>query len=108
VGDVQRYLAVFAVGIVALFYLATRPPEPSLLVTVDGMHVTVDASKGATAGRALDYEFDFDEDGRPDKDGDRPTASFSYEGRGTYTIRVTVRDPRWSTSNTVKHRVSIK
>jgi NADH-quinone oxidoreductase subunit L len=108
VGDVQRYLAVFAVGIVALFYLATRPPEPSLLVTVDGMHVTVDASRGSPPGRPLSYEFDFDEDGRPDKETERPTASFSYEGRGSYNIRVTVRDPRWSTSNTVTHRVSIK
>jgi NADH-quinone oxidoreductase subunit L len=108
VGDVQRYLAVFAVGIVALFYLATRPPEPSLRVTIEGMHVTVDAGRGAPPGRPLSYEFDFDEDGRPDKESDRPTASFSYEGRGNYTIRVTVRDPRWSTSNTVKYRVSVK
>jgi hypothetical protein len=108
VGDVQRYLAIFAVGIMGLFYLATRPPEPTLLVTVDGMHVTVDASRGAPPGRPLSYEFDFDEDGRPDKESERPSASFSYEGRGNYTIRVTVRDARWSTSNTVKHRVSIK
>ncbi len=108
VGDVQRYLAVFAMGVVALFYLATRPPEPDLRVTVDGMHVTVDASRGAPPGRPLSYEFDFDEDGRPDKESERPNASFSYEGRGSYNIRVTVRDPRWSTSNTVTHRVSIK
>jgi NADH-quinone oxidoreductase subunit L len=108
VGDVQRYLAAFAVGLVALFYLATRPPEPSLLVTVDGMHVTVDAGRGSPPGRAFVYEFDFDEDGRIDKSDERPSASFSYEGQGTYTIRVTVRDPRWSTSNTVKHRVSVK
>jgi NADH-quinone oxidoreductase subunit L len=108
VGDVQRYLAAFAVGVVALFYLATRPPEPNLHVKVDGMHVTVDASEGAPPGRPLSYEFDFDEDGHPDKEGDRPTASFSYEGRGTYTIRVTVRDLRWSTTNSVKQRVSVK
>ena len=108
VGDVQRYLAVFAMGIMALFYLATKPPEPTLRVTIDGTHVTVDAGGGVRPERRMSYEFDFDEDGRPDKESDRPTASFSYEGRGSYTIRVTVRDPRWSTTNTVKHRVSIK
>ncbi len=108
VGDVQRYLAAFAVGVAALFYIATRPPEPNLQIKVEGMKVTVDASEGARPGRPMTYEFDFDEDGHPDKEGDRPSASFSYEGRGTYTIRVTVRDPRWSTSNSAKQRVTVR
>jgi NADH-quinone oxidoreductase subunit L len=108
VGDVQRYLAIFAIGIVALFYIATRPPEPDLRVIIEGLHVTVDAGRGAPRGRAMEYSFDFDEDGRPDKEGDQPSAGFSYEGQGTYTIEVTVRDKRWSTTNTVKQRVSVK
>jgi NADH-quinone oxidoreductase subunit L len=103
VGDVQRYLAIFAVGMVALFYIATKPPEPRLRVIVDGLHVTVDTSAGAPKGRPLEYIIDFDEDGRPE-----PGTSFSYEGQGSYTIRVTVRDPRWSTTNTVKHRVRVR
>ena len=83
VGDVQRYLAVFAVGVLALFYLATTPAAPSALaVTVDGTTVDVDASKGAPAGRALLLRV------RLRRRRPRPTgqgraarrARFSYEG----------------------------
>jgi NADH-quinone oxidoreductase subunit L len=108
VGDVQRYLAVFAVGLMAMFYIATKPAEPALRVTIDGLQVTIDASKGTPANRALRYEFDFDGDGRADREGPTGIASFPYEGVGNYTIRVKVLDPRWSTSNTVKHRVSLR
>ncbi len=83
VGDVQRYLAVFAIGILALFYVATKPSAPSeLAVKIDGTNVEVDASKGAPAGRALMYEFDFDDDGAPTERTAQqsPVARFSYEG----------------------------
>jgi NADH-quinone oxidoreductase subunit L len=109
VGDVQRYLAVFAVGLLALFYLATKPNAPhELAVKIDGSTVEVDAGKGIAPGRSLLYEFDFDEDGLPERTGQSPTARFSYEGRGQYTIRVTIRDPRWDSETTLKQRVSIK
>jgi NADH-quinone oxidoreductase subunit L len=110
VGDVQRYLAVFAVGVLALFYVATKPTAPGeLAVKVDGTTVEVDASKGAPPGRALMYEFDFDGDGHPDRPPQQsPVARFSYEGTGRYTIKVTVRDPRWDSETTVTQRVSIK
>jgi NADH-quinone oxidoreductase subunit L len=116
VGDVQRYLAVFAVGMLALFYVATKPAVPSeLAVKIDGTTVEVDASKGAPAGRALLYEFDFDDDGhrdRPSRAEDppqqSPVARFSYEGTGQYTIRVTIIDPRWDSETTITQRVSIK
>jgi hypothetical protein len=109
VGDVQRYLAVFAVGLLALFYIATKPAAPgSLDVRVTGQTVEVDAGKNAPPGRSLLYEFDFDGDGRPDKSGSTPSARFSYEGSGRYTIKVTIHDPRWDSVTTVKQRVSIK
>ena len=109
VGDVQRYLAVFAVGVLALFYVATKPAAPHELgVKIDGSTVEVDAGKGAAPGRAMIYEFDFDEDGEPDRKGQSSIAKFSYEGSGLYTIRVTIRDPRWDSETTVKQRVSIK
>jgi hypothetical protein len=60
------------------------------------------------SGTPLEYEFDFDEDGTPDRHGPAPTAHFVYEGSGTYTIRVTIRDPRWPSTTTLKQKVSIK
>jgi NADH-quinone oxidoreductase subunit L len=116
VGDVQRYLAVFAIGILALFYVATKPSAPGeLALKIDGTNVEVDAGKGAPAGRAMLYEFDFDDDGkrdRPPRPEDppqqSPVARFSYEGRGSYTIRVKIIDPRWDSETIVKQRVSVK
>jgi len=54
------------------------------------------------------YKFDFDEDGKPDREGSSPKARFSYEGRGTYNVKVTIQDPMWGFETAVKQRVSIK
>jgi len=109
VGDVQRHLAVFGIGLLVLFYLAIKPPVPDdLNVTVEGVHVQVDAGEGSPISRQLIYEFDFDEDGLPDKHGNTPQASFSYEGRGTYRIKMTVLDPRWGSSRSLEKTVSIQ
>jgi NADH-quinone oxidoreductase subunit L len=106
VGDVQRYLAVFAVGAVLLFYGALKPPAPEeLVVRVDGAKVHVDA-KGMPA-RGLTYEYDFDQDGSKDR-WDGPSADWSYEGSGNYQIRLTIKDPRWGFETTVKKNVRIK
>jgi NADH-quinone oxidoreductase subunit L len=107
-GDVQRYLALFALGFVALFYLALKPAAPTELgVKVQGAMVEVDAGQSAS-GRPMIYEFDFDEDGKLDREGPAPKARFSYEGRGNYTVKVTIRDPMWGFETSVKQRVSIK
>jgi NADH-quinone oxidoreductase subunit L len=110
VGDVQRYLAAFAVGVAALFWVATQPPAPSALEVkvLDNYTVEVNAGTGVPPGRDLVYEFDFDEDGAPDRRGTSPVSRFSYEGRGTYTIRVTIRDPRRHGETTLKHRVAVR
>jgi NADH-quinone oxidoreductase subunit L len=108
VGDVQRYLAVFAIGLVAMFYVATKPAAADVSVKVDGASVEVDAGKHAAGGRPLYYEFDFDGDDKPDREGTSPKARFTYEGRGSYVITVKIRDDRWDSSTTVHQRVSIK
>jgi hypothetical protein len=77
-------------------------------VSVDGALVEVDATPASAPGRTLIYEFDFDEDGAPDRRGTSPRASWPYEGSGTYTIRVTVRDPKWDSTRTLKHKVTIR
>jgi NADH-quinone oxidoreductase subunit L len=108
-GDVQRYLAIFVIGIFGIFYWATKPAAAGdLEVKVEGAMVDVDASTAGSSGRPLYYDFDFDEDGKPDREGNSPKARWTYEGRGNYTINVTIRDQRWGSVTTVSKRVSIK
>jgi NADH-quinone oxidoreductase subunit L len=107
-GDAQRYVAVFAIGIASVFYMVTRPPHPEeLKVKVDALAVDADAGPGGT-GHDLQYFFDFDGDGRADRQGPSPTAHFSYEGSGTYTINVEIRDPRWGTVRNLKKKVTVR
>jgi NADH-quinone oxidoreductase subunit L len=107
-GDAQRYVAVFAIGIAAVFYMITRPPQPDdLKVKVDATAVDADAG-GAAPGQNLNYTFDFDGDGVADRTGPSPTAHFSYEGSGTYTIRVEIKDSKWGTVRNLKKKVTIR
>ncbi len=108
VGDAQRFIATFAIGVVAIFFFATRAPKPSeLKVTVNGLKVEVDASPGAPVGRAMLYGFDFDSDGKFDRQGQNPVANFPYEGSGNYTIRVVIKDPMWETVRWMSQKVRI-
>ena len=109
-GDVQRYLAVFALGVAGVFYVATRPPAPSELSVkvVEGTMVEANAGQGMPTDRPMDYDFDFDEDGTPNRMGKNPIATFAYEGRGTYTVKVTITDPRWGTTRTLTQKVTVK
>jgi NADH-quinone oxidoreductase subunit L len=108
VGDAQRYMAVFAIGVAALVFFASRPPIPGeLKINVEGLNVDVDARRpGRTAGRELEYSFDFD-DGREELQK-APEAHHAYHQPGRYTIRVTVTDPKWGTSSKIKRRVEVQ
>jgi NADH-quinone oxidoreductase subunit L len=107
-GDAQRYVAVFAIGIAAVFYLVTRPPQSEgIKVKVDALAVDADAGPGG-AGQDLRYSFDFDGDGVYDRTGTSPTAHFSYEGSGSYTIHVQIQDPKWGTVRNLKTKVTIR
>jgi NADH-quinone oxidoreductase subunit L len=109
VGDAQRHLAAFAIGVAAIFYMATRPAAPEeLKVTVQGTVVSVDAGSEGTSGANLVYGFDFDGDGVEDRRGRNPVARFTYEGSGSYEIRVTIRDSRWNTRTTLEQKVRIR
>ena len=109
-GDGQRYMAVFAIGVAGLLYLATRPTVPEQLkVTVSGLNVDVDARRnGRASTRPLEYGFDFDDDGKTDVTGSTPSAHHVYPHPGQYTIRVRVRDPRWGTSDDIKQKVTVQ
>ncbi len=110
VGDGQRYMAVFAIGVAGLVYFSTRPTMPEKLgVTAAGTSVDVDARRGnRPSERSLEYSFDFNDDGRPEVTGNAPTAHHDYGRPGTYTIRVDVRDPRWGTHSSMKQQVEVK
>jgi hypothetical protein len=110
VGDGQRYMAVFAVGVAALVYFASRPSVPDdPKISVNGRSVEVDARRpGRAAARPLQYEFDFDDDGKPEASGAAATARHSYERPGKHTIRVKVSDPRWGTSDDLKLKVEVQ
>ncbi len=112
-GDVQRYMAVFAIGVAAIAYLATQPMHTffsnALKVTVNGLTVDVDAHRGSiAANRVLDYSFDFDDDGKPEVTGVASGAHHVYPQPGTYTVRVKVKDPSWGTSSTLTQKVEVR
>jgi len=107
-GDAQRYVAVFAIGIAAVFYVITRPPRPETLkVKVDQTAVDVDASQSGGT-KDLEYFFDFDGDGVSDRQGKSPVAHFSYEGSGSYNLTVVIKDPKWGTTRELKQKVHIR
>jgi NADH-quinone oxidoreductase subunit L len=100
-GDGQRYMAVFAVGVALLVHFAIQPTPPfsKIKVTQTGRAVEVDARRGLRGPtRALEYAFDFG-DGRPVVKGQGAEQHHDYDRAGKYTIKVTVRDPRWGTED---------
>ena len=109
-GDGQRYMAVFAIGVALLVGFASQPTAPfsKVKITSNGRVVDVDARRGSrTPTRPLEYTFDFG-DGRPHVKGMSPETRHEYDRPGSYTIHVTVRDPRWGTEDGFKHKVEVK
>src|SRR5436190_13789455 len=110
-GDGQRYMAVFAVGVALLVHFATQPTLPftKLKVTQTGRAVEVDARRaaGRASARQLEYAFDFG-DGRPVVKGPGAEQRHDYDKPGSYTIEVTVRDPRWGTEDGFKEKVEVQ
>ena len=110
-GDGQRYMAVFAVGVALLVHFASQPTLPfsKLKVTQTGRGVEIDAHRAAARAstRPLEYVFDFG-DGRPVVKGTTAEQRHDYDRPGSYTIRVTIKDPRWGTEDDFKESVEVK
>jgi NADH-quinone oxidoreductase subunit L len=108
-GDGQRYMAIFALGAAVMVFLGTQPDLfGSLKVSVTGRTVEVDARRGGKpGGRALEYSFDFDGDGKPEVEGASSTARHDYASPGSYTVHVRIKDPRWGTSNSLEQKVEV-
>jgi NADH-quinone oxidoreductase subunit L len=108
-GDGQGYMAWFAIGAAVLVYFSTRPAlsgEMSIVKT--GLDVQVEAHRGAKASQQpLEYEFDFDDDGRPEVTGTLAEAHHTYARPGSYKLRLTVRNPAWGTKRTEVTRIEV-
>jgi hypothetical protein len=67
----------------------------------------VDARRGnKQPTRPLEYAFDFG-DGRPVVKGPNAEQRHDYDRAGNFTIRVTVKDPRWGTEDDFKEKVEV-
>jgi NADH-quinone oxidoreductase subunit L len=108
-GDGQGYMAWFAIGAAAVVYFSTRPAlSGDLRIATTGLDVEVDARRGARASQQpLEYEFDFDDDGRPEVVGTSSQAHHSYARPGSYKLRITVRNPAWGTKRTEVTRIEV-
>jgi NADH-quinone oxidoreductase subunit L len=108
-GDGQGYMAWFAIGVTVLVYFSTRPAlSGDLRVAANGLTVEVDARRGAKASQQpLNYEFDFDDDGKPEVTGTSSTARHTYARPGSYKLRITVSNPAWDTKRTEVQRIEV-
>jgi hypothetical protein len=107
VGDGQRYLGLFALGVAVLVWFTTHP-KVDTKITVQGMAVDVDARRGTRApAQPLEYTFDYG-DGNPEVNSEAPQGHHVYDKPGTYKVIVRVKDPRWGTTGKVEHNVEVK
>jgi NADH-quinone oxidoreductase subunit L len=108
-GDGQGYMAWFAIGVAALVYFTTRPAlSGDLVVTKTGLDVTVDARHGGkTAQQPLEYEFDFDDDGKPEVTGTSSQAHYTYARPGSYKLRITVKNPAWGRKSSETTQIEV-
>ncbi len=108
-GDVQRYLAVFGIGLAALVWFAARPATPDEVeIAVEGRVARVTLVDSEAASGQLHYSFDFDADGVPDREGKAPSATWIYGGPDRYTVFITIEDPRWRTRRTLKRDLEVR
>jgi NADH-quinone oxidoreductase subunit L len=99
-GDGQGYMAWFAIGVAVLVWFATRPAvSGELRIASSGLSVEVDAHRGARASQQpLEYEFDFDDDGKPEVTGTSSQARHTYARPGRYKLQIIVKNPAWGTT----------
>ena len=108
-GDIQRYLAVFAIGLAVMVWIAARPSAPDeVRFLVDGNTVVASLVDPEAASGNLTYSFDFDGDGVADRQGKIPNATWTFSGPADYTVSIVIEDSRWHTRRTIKRKVEIR
>jgi NADH-quinone oxidoreductase subunit L len=108
-GDGQRYMAAFALGTAVVVYVAIRPPI-DMSVVAQGNTVLVSAAKKGVSpatGHDLTYEYDFNDDGKPERVTKSPEERYTYDKPGPHTIRVTVKDDVWHTSSSTSKKIEL-
>jgi hypothetical protein len=109
VGDVQRYLAVFAIGLAVLVWIAARPAAPDeVRVRVEDNTVAVSLVDPEAESGDLTYSFDFDGDGIADRQGKTPSATWTFSGPDRHTVSIVIEDARWHTRRTIKRDIEIR
>ena len=102
-------LAVFAIGLAALVYVMARPAAPSAVkIRIEGRSAVVELGEREAVPGKLDYGFDFDGDGREDRLGPIPSATWSYARPGRYRLHIRITDPQWSTTRTIERTIDIR
>jgi NADH-quinone oxidoreductase subunit L len=108
-GDIQRYLAAFAIGAAVVVWIAARPKNPDeVRLRVDGHTVKIDLIDAQPAEAGLRYGFDFDDDGVADREGKAPSAIWTYSTADRYRVTITIEDPRWQTRRTLTRSIDIR
>ena len=108
-GDVQRYLAVFAIGLAVLVWIAARPAAPDeVRFLIEGNTVSASLVDPEAASGNLTYSFDFDGDGVADRQGKTPNAIWTFSGPADYTVSIVIEDSRWRTRRIIKRNVEIR
>jgi hypothetical protein len=109
VGDVQRYLAVFVIGLAVLVWIAARPAAPDeVRVHIEDHTVAVSLVDPEAASGNLTYSFDFDGDGIADRQGKTPNATWTFSGPARHTVGIVIEDARWHTRRTLKRDIEIR
>jgi NADH-quinone oxidoreductase subunit L len=109
-GDGQGYMGWFAIGVAVLVFKATQPSfSGEMRININGHDVDVDARHGGKASQQpLEYEFDFDDDGKPEITGTTSSAHHTYARPGSYKLKVTVRNRAWGTKNEETYRIEVQ
>jgi NADH-quinone oxidoreductase subunit L len=108
-GDVQRYLAVFVIGLAVLVWIAARPAAPDeVRVHIEDNTVAVSLVDPEATGDDLTYSFDFDGDGIADRQGKTPSATWTFSGPAHHTVSIVIEDARWHTRRTITRDIEIR
>jgi NADH:ubiquinone oxidoreductase subunit 5 (chain L)/Multisubunit Na+/H+ antiporter, MnhA subunit len=108
-GDVQRYLAVFAIGLAVLVWIAARPAAPDeIRVVIEDNTAVVSVVDPEAASGNFTYSFDFDGDGTADRQGKTPSAIWTFSGPAHHTVSIVIEDSRWHTRRIIKRDIEIR
>jgi NADH-quinone oxidoreductase subunit L len=130
-GNVQRYVAAFVTGLAVIVVSVAWPPDsfvvkmampaerggaatvpgalrPGAAVSL-GQRVVFNASRGGEVDRReLEYQWDFEGDGKYSTWSPSAVESYVFVRKGAYTVRLRVKDRRWQTLSTESKKLEVR